>query len=198
MQQPLIAVPERFFPDPSSQIRFGRTLPFESDPFARTAERIAKALRDVTDLAQTVGELFRSQTAVRKIAPLRGISKDAAQILVDAGVVDTLDEGILIFHEEIAKTKPALGRILARSDRRAGRAARIRATRAQRAVRTAVRAGEVKRDKNGRITGLTATGKRAVAAVQKETARSKTVVIKRREKAALDRLKQMGRRRVIK
>lgn len=160
-------------------------------PLTGSPQDAADALDRIRLIVGAAVDLLRSQTIVRKVAPLRGLSKDAGQILLDAGAVDTLDEGILVFHEEIAKTKPSVGKLLRDSDRRTGRLARIQRSRGQRAVTEAIRAGEFKRV-NGRLSGLTPKGKRLVAEARKNGMRAELERKEKARKAASDRLKKLG------
>ncbi len=91
------------------------------------------------------------------------ISRVAGELLFDAGVVTSVDQGILVFHERIGRDKPALRRTLARIDRRMGRLPKTKRTTGQRAYTEAIRAGLVVRDrKTKRIVRLNPQGRRAV------------------------------------
>jgi len=154
--------------------------------------KITEALSGFKELVLVGQELVRGQTPAvtsRTGGRLEGISFTAGQLLVDAGGADDLDQGIVIFHEAISKDKPSLRKLLRQSDERAGRLKRVRSTKAQKAVRLAVKAGMVLRDKSGKLTGLTPAAQRLVNRTRSReaAARNKARVLK--QKNALSRLK---------
>lgn len=116
------------------------------------------------------------------------ISSEAARLLVEAGAAPDIDTATVIFHEAITKDKPGLRRILRRVDEKAGRIPKRKTSKAQRALREVVRAGEVKRGKDGRILRLTARGQAVVRREQIAALRAKQRAIRRREDAVLRRL----------
>lgn len=114
---------------------------------------------------------------------LEPISRSAARLLVEQGIVATEGQGQVLFHETIARNKPALRKILRNVDRRAGRIPRRKTTAAQRAVFLALKAGEVKR-LQGRITGFTKIALRAIrVAKQRDAERAKAARQKRQSTA---------------
>ena len=148
---------------------------FVGDPVERRS-----LLMRFTDFADVAIELIKAQLAfgLPQSVRLEPISTAAGRLLFEAGVVATLDEGVVVFHERISRDKPALRRELRASDRRAGRLKKVRTTRAQRAARQALKAGLVTRQKNGRIKAFTP---QARALIKKA---------KRKEQAARDKKKR--------
>ncbi|KKL82630.1 hypothetical protein LCGC14_1982830 [marine sediment metagenome] len=120
------------------------------------------------DFVAAAVELIRGQffTSV----DLEPISRSAARLLVETGVVGTEAQGQVLFHETITRDKPALRRILRDVDRRAGRVPKRKPlTAGQRAVIVSLRAGEVKR-KNGKIAAFTPRAMRAIRAAKQRDA----------------------------
>ncbi len=121
------------------------------------------------------------------------ISQQAGQLLAELGVVDSVDAGIVIFHERIGRDKPALRRTLARLDRRAGRLPKTTRSPAQRAMAQAVRAGLVVRNKKtGRITKLNDKGRKEVSRVKKLEDKKRRDRVKRLQGTALKKLRGIG------
>jgi len=77
----------------------------------------------VTELVFAGLEIVQGQLGVGGLEP---ISTTAGKLLQERGVVGTVDQGIVLFHERMAKGRPHLGRILRLADRRAGRLPRAR------------------------------------------------------------------------
>lgn len=151
---------------------------FSTNPIGEGVNAAIRALSNIADAATTsfipggsssqaqgdfitaVGaarELLRAQLPQSRAilgGKLDTISNVGGQLAVDAGRAATLDDGIVLFHEEISRDKPSLRKIFRKSDRRAGRRPPDKVSRGQRIVRLAVKAGEVKRAKNGAFTGL--------------------------------------------
>jgi len=129
---------------------------------------VRERLAAFNDLVVAGAEILAGQLSSSKPSkrfPLRdvSISRVAGELLFDAGVVTSVDQGILVFHERIGRDKPALRRTLARIDRGMGRLPKTKRTTAQRAYTEAVKAGLVVRDrKTRRIVRLSPQGKRAV------------------------------------
>lgn len=155
----------------------------------------AANLASFKELVLVGQELIRGQTpGLTAITGgrLEGISFTAGQLLVDAGGASDLDEGIVIFHDAISRDKPSLRKILRKSDEKAGRIERVKATKAQRATRLAVQAGMVKRNKLGQITGLTLAAQQKIKRLQSSTkAATRKALIKKQQRFAsrLRRLK---------
>lgn len=125
---------------------------------------------------------------------LEGLSVSAGTLLRDGGVVRTVPEGIVLYHERLAERNKPLGRILRRSDRRAGNLPKRRVTPAQALVREAVRSGGVTRDEKGRITGVTPRVKRILRASKEARDRVKRQLAAKRKKGFLGRLLRGTRR----
>jgi len=138
-------------------------------PSPSRRDRMPDGFVELATLLQTGADLFAGQLGLLGQEP---ISRQAGQMLLDHGVVPSLDEGIALFHVHITRGKPGLRRTLRKVDAKAGRLhywARHLPKRngAARAVATAVAAGEVVRRKNGQIAGLSPRAKRIVAGVRK-------------------------------
>lgn len=91
------------------------------DHMVTAVGRLGQALTG--DLVPAGLEILAGQLGVGGI---ENISTTAGRLLLDEGVVGTLDQGIVLFHEALAKGRPNLGRILRQLDRRAGRLPRTR------------------------------------------------------------------------
>lgn len=155
---------------------------------------IAQSLTGFDDVVKAGLELVRAQLTrgIPQSQRLEPLSTAAAKLLVEAGVVATFDEGVVVFHERISRDKPALRRVLRASDVRAGRLPRLRATRAQRVTRLALKAGLVNRGKDGRIKSF---DKRAKAAIKKAKRAQQVARDKKkrdRQGTALAKLKGIG------
>jgi len=122
-------------------------------------------------------------------------SHEAADLLVRAGVVDSLDEGIVIFHERISRGRPGLRRILRRLDMREGRLTVARPSPAQQATREVLKAAMVTRGPDGRIKSFTRKGKVAIAKATKAQGIAKLVLARRKRLRAEERLKALGKPR---
>lgn len=154
------------------------------------AFNVRSALDDMAALANAASEIVRGQLGIGGLIP---ISTEAGQLLFSAGVVASVDDGVVLFHERIGRDKPGLRRFLRIADIQAGRIKKTRRTAGQRAMDLALKAGEVRRVK-GKIKGLTAKGKRAVnAAKRKETLR-KQAILKKRQLTARAKLAGLGKR----
>lgn len=151
--------------------------------------RIPAALAAVQQLAAAGLEILEGQLGQRGLEP---ISIEAGRLLFEAGVVGTVNEGVVLFHERIGRNKPNLRRILRLQDRRAGRIGPARArTLAQKAVIQALKAGQVRREK-GKIVGFTPMARRAIAAAKRKSVEDATQVRNRRQKTALAKLQGIG------
>jgi len=160
-------------------------------PFT-SGSAIRGALNGFKELVLVGQELVRGQTpGLTKLTGgrLEGISFTAGQLLVDAGGASDLDEGIVIFHDAISRDKPSLRKILRKSDEKAGRLRRVKATKAQKATRLAVKAGMVKRNKLGQIMGLTPAAQRLVKRVQSREAAARRKVTIAKQKRVSSRLR---------
>jgi len=151
--------------------------------------KIVGQLADFTTLVQAASELVRGNVPqVTKFGGrLEGISFEAGRLLVETGVVETLDDGIVMFHERITRDKPGLRRILRTSDRRAGRLARVKASKAQKATRTALKAGMVVRRK-GKIVRFTPAAKRAIRKAKRADTLKQQKALAKRQRTARARL----------
>jgi len=151
---------------------------------------IITKLRDFATLVQAASELVRGNVpqATRFGGRLEGISFEAGRLLVETGVVNDLDEGIVVFHERITRDKPGLRRILRTSDRRAGRLARVRSSRAQKATRMALKAGLVTRRKDGKIRSFNKTAKAAIRKAKRVDVLRQQKSLAKRQKTARARL----------
>jgi len=149
--------------------------------------RINDALFAVSSLVVAGAEIVSGQLGLGGLEP---ISTEAGRLLLEAGVVGSLDDGILLFHERIGRTKPSLRAVLRKVDERAGRRTKPKRSPAQKAMDTALKAGEVRRA-NGKIVGLTARGKKAVRAakradvLKKQTKRTKSQITARAKLSGL-------------
>lgn len=154
---------------------------------------IRGALAGFTDLVGVAQELIRAQSGGRLPSALRleGISHTAADLLVEAGAVDTRSEGIVLFHERISRDKPNLRKILRKSDRVSGHLKPIKRTKAQKAVTTAVKAGMVKRDKDGKLKGLTPAAHRKIRAIQRKAGSARRKATIERQKRFASRLRSL-------
>lgn len=157
-------------------------------------EAILRALAGVEELVRAGTELVRAQLTrgLPQAARLEPISTAAAKLLVEGGVVGTFDEGVLLFHDRISRDKPALRKLLRKSDVRAGRIARVRATKAQIVTRLALKAGMVTRGKDGKIKAFTPAARAAIkkAKSKDQLARKKKIIA--RQLTAAKKLKGIG------
>lgn len=154
------------------------------------AGTINRALEGFSSLVLAGAEIISGQLGIGGLEP---ISTEAGRLLLDVGVVASLDDGILLFHERIGRNKPGLRSTLRKVDERAGRRKKPRRSPAQKAMDNALRAGEVKRVK-GKITGLTAKGKKAVRAAKRATVLRAQKARKKRQVTARAKLSGIGRR----
>lgn len=147
--------------------------------------------RAFDELVNAASELFRGQTG-----GLESISHQAGRLLFETGVVRSVDDGILVFHERLGRDKPSLRRVLAATDRAAGRLPKSSRTSAQKAYTEAVKAGLVVRDKKtGRIVRLNPRGKALVRAVTRAAILKRQERRNRRQKTALAKLQGIGGRK---
>jgi len=152
-------------------------------------ERVGKALLDFGNLVVAGGEIIAGQLGTDGLDP---ISTDAGRLLFEAGVVASVDDGIVLFHERITRNKPSLRRVLRAVDRKAGRLKKVKRSPAQRAMDQALRAGEVTRNELGRITGLTTRGRAAVKRAKRLATVKSDAKKRARQKTALSKLKGIG------
>lgn len=180
---------------------FSASLP-DDEAFGRFLRRSVSAQLPVVDAAgdfvtavAAARELLRAQLPQSRAilgGKLDTISRVGGQLAVDAGKAATLDDGIVLFHEEISRDKPSLRSIFRKSDRRAGRRPPEKISAPQKVARLAVKAGMVQRNKLGQILGLTPAGRRLVKREQSRasSARRKATIKKQERFAAqLRRLK---------
>ena len=168
------------------------SLPTPREPEREFPTRVARALRGFNDLSRAADELIRAQLRgklFRKSEQLEGISFAAAELLLEGGVVRSIDEGVVLFHERITVDKPGLRAVLRASDVRSGRLQRLKQTKAQRAYRQALKAGMVNRGKDGRLKGLNKQGKASLARIKRDQKKKRDEARKRRETSARGRLK---------
>lgn len=106
---------------------------------------VSDVFRTVATLVQAGTELIRAEAGglLPTAIGLESISRTAGEAYRDAGVVGSVDEGIVLFHQQVTADKPGLRRILRKIDERAGRRKRRGRTRLQsfndRVMRTAPR-----------------------------------------------------------
>jgi len=157
-----------FFPEPERLV---------SRPFT-PAQQVLSFLDQARELVPAALELSIGQGpfAATRIEP---ISTTAGRLLVEAGAARTLDEGIVQFHESLAKQRPSLGRILRISDRRAGRQ---RFLRRLNPFQQAVQKGLISRDKKGALTKLNAADKKRIRASKGLSERSKRILIGKKKR----------------
>lgn len=147
-------------------------------------------LQQAFDILAAGAELFQGQFGLNG---LESISTEAGRGLRDAGVVTTVDEGIVLFHEHIGRNKPSLRRVLFRLDRRAGRLPKAKRSPTQKAMAQAVKAGLVVRDKKtGKILRLSPRGRREVDRVKRKEDRKRRDRVIRQQATALKKLKGIG------
>lgn len=146
-------------------------------------------LRAFDDIVNAGIEIVKAQLGTGGLEP---ISRTAGRLLVEQGVVGSVDQGIVVFHERISRDKPGLRRLFRRLDTKAGRIKKRKPlSPAQRAVHQAMRAGEVRRV-DGKITGLSPKAKTLLRQIkQKEQAR-RNVTRKKKQSTALAKLQGIG------
>lgn len=161
------------------------------------AETIRSQLSEFRGLVQAADELLSAQLPLarplttrgrRGQPPLEGMSKTAGRLLLDAGAVDSLDEGILVFHREVARDKPGLRRIFNKSDRRAGRLPPLRGQ------AELVSKGFVRRSKKGPLQKLSRGDKSRIANAKGLSLRTKEIVLGR-PLTASSRAKALAKRK---
>ncbi len=147
-----------------------------------TVPIIVQALRDFNTLVQAADELVSSQLPQGRFLttrgrtgqdPLEGISVTAARLLLDAGAVQTLDQGIVRFHQEVSRDKPGLRRIFNKVDRKARRLPPLRGQ------AELVAKGFVRRSKKGPLQRLSRGDKRRIARAKGISIRTKEIVLGR-------------------
>lgn len=150
------------------------------------ARAVLDRLRGDVELARAAIEIARGQAGL-PAGGLDSISQGAGRLLFDAGVVGSVDEGIVLFHREITKDKPSLRKILRKTDIKAGRIRPPRRSPRQRIIADAMKAGQVRRV-NGRIVAFDPIVRRALRKAEQAEVRDKA---ERRKK----RLRRLGVRR---
>lgn len=139
------------------------------------------------------GQIFTSKPTKRFPTRDVSISRVAGELLLDAGVVNSVDQGILVFHERIGRDKPALRRTLARIDRAMGRLPKVKRTAPQRAFTQALKGGLVVRDRaTGRIKGLNKQGKALLKKVRTDDRKKRLKKIQLTQRTAIKKLKGIG------
>jgi len=144
---------------------------------------VGKALFQFGELAFAAREIADAQIAVPRGRRLESISRSAGVLLFQAGVVPSVDDGIVLFHERVGRDKPALRKLLRDLDVREGRIRRPKMTAGQRIVVEAVKAGAVTRDKAGRIKKLGPAALRALRENRKREVREEAAKRQKRLKA---------------
>lgn len=146
--------------------RLGReaALPGRSGRIARFEEQQA--------LVQAAIEIAQSQLGVAGLEP---ISRTTGQLLVDQGVVGSVDEGIVLFHDAIGKQRPGLRKVLRKVDERAGRI-KPRRLNAQAEL---VKKRLVPRSKNGKIAKLTPRTRRILSRKLELSKRTRDILAKK-------------------
>jgi len=148
------------------------------EPAGATA--IIDAIRAFRQLATTAEELvsaqapalrFTTRRGIRGQEPLKGISKTAGELLFEAGAVNSVDEGIALFHKEVARDKPALRRIFNKVDRKAGRLPPL-SGQAQ-----LVAKGLVRRTSKGPLLKLSSRDRKRIKAARGLTDRTKDIAL---------------------
>jgi len=128
-------------------------------------------------------EIVAGQLGIAGIEP---ISRSAGRLLLEQGVVGSVDEGVVLFHEALAKGRPNLGRTLRKVDRQQGRLPRTRLN----ARALLVKAGVAKRATRTTAAGpkgrlLAMTDKEVLRALRNPllSKRSKDIILAQRAKA---------------
>lgn len=144
---------------------------------------------DVANFVVAGAEILLGQLGIGGLEP---ISTSAGRLLFEQGVVGSVDDGIVLFHERITVNKPSLRTTLRKLDRRAGRLPKLKPrSPAQRAVIEAMRAGEVRRTA-GKLTGFTPKARRAIAAAKRRRVLATQAARDKRQKTAAAKLQGLS------
>lgn len=152
----------------------------------------ARAAADLSTAVLAARELIRAQLPVaRRLVgdKLEGISAVGGRLAVQAGLAATMDDGIVLFHEQITTDKPSLRRILRKNDERAGRRPRARRSAGQKIVALAVKGGLVKRNKNGTFKRLAPAATRLLKRERSRKAAARNKERIRKQSSAREKLK---------
>ena len=174
----------------SLEKRFGEA--FERD-IRSLQGGIAATRRRFSDAVEFARE-FQLRRGVKPVTFERA-SRDAGTMLFEAGAVESVDAGIVLFHEKVARDNPSLRKLFRQEDMRRGRLTVARPSPAQRAVREVLRGALVSRDDKGRIKAFP---KKALAAINRAKAIDLAIQRERegkRREAARKRLIALGQRR---
>ena len=162
------------------------------EPFIEAPSRKLFDLRAFDDYVGAGIEIINAQLGTGGLEP---ISRTAGRLLFEQGVVGSVDDGIVVFHERITRDKPSLRRFFRRVDTKAGRLARRKPlSPAQRAVVQALRAGEVKR-LDGKLAGLTPKAAREVNRLKRVRQAKINERRKKLQSTALARMQGIGGKR---
>jgi len=139
--------------------------------------QVKDAFLTVGDLALAAQELIRAEAGGLgpKALGLESISRTAGRQYFDCGVVPSIDQGIVLFHQQVTRDKPGLRRVLRRIDEQAGRVRRVRRSQLQRLN------DQVLRDKRKIPKGSKLRRTKAQA-------KARAQILERRRKALLRRL----------
>jgi len=146
----------------------------------------AQTLADFRALVDAAREFVSAQdpnTGQSLGEKLESISNRGGGLAVAAGRAATLAGGIVTFHEEISRGKPALRRALRKIDEKAGRRIKFRRTPVQKLITLGVRAGRMRRNKTGQFTAPDAVLKGLIN-------RAKTRAASERRKRDIERQKK--------
>jgi len=133
-------------------------------------------------------EIADAQIRVPGGRRLESISQSAGVLLFEGGAVNSIDDGIVLFHERVGRDKPALRKLLRDLDVREGRIPRLKMSKRQRIVVEAVKAGAVSRAKDGRIKRLSPAVHRALRAAKKAEIKAEAAKRKKRFRSFLKRV----------
>jgi len=157
-------------------------------------EAVREGLAAFNDFVVAGAEILAGQIGgQREIRGDKAISRQAGELLVELGVANSVDEGILIFHERIGRANPSLRRTLARLDRAMGRVPKVKRSTAQRAYTEAVKGGLVVRDRETRrIKRLTPQGKALLNKAKRGDRQRLEAKRKKRQGTAVKKLRGFG------
>lgn len=138
----------------------------------------------------TINDFIRSAVElVSAQGPLQfkeSISKQTGEKLVELGLAQSVDDGIVTFHEFLRESHPSTYRVLHKGDK-ARRPQAVRRVLGQRMKPTAsaraVQAGMLRRDKRGRLQKLTKADKLRIARSKGLSQRTKDILLGRKPKA---------------
>jgi len=159
---------------------------------------VIEALPEIRDAVHAAVDLWRMYawfSEEERLGKLRTLSDIAGTSYVNKGLAPDVDTGIVMYHQEIGKVAKGLGKVLYKNDVAAGRIKKPRVTPQQRLVRDAVKAGEVKRSKTGKILSYTPAVKRTLSVMKKKAAKVDAAKVKERQYRLKVRLGIRAKRR---